>query len=305
MRFLTLLLFISVVLDARQGVLMPTQQSANLPTHTITGSVVNSFTGEPVPHARVRAQTARGPLFAFSGPDGRFSIDEVPEGHWMITAQRPGFETPDVQPDVGSQEKLYRTIGGTSNDFKLELTPDGGVTGVVNDSDGNPIAGIQVQALTESINQGRKQYLPSRGMETDDTGTYRINNLRAGSILIRTSAHPRLTSRFSPAAEAYPEFYYPNTPDIESAQSIVIKPGQEARADFNLTAAPVYSVSGTITGLPFNGRPTLVKPGEDGTQSGLSAMQYDPRTGHFVIHMVPARHEYIPLFLRWCCRRSI
>ncbi len=115
----------------------------------------------------------------------------------MITAQRPGFETQDVQPDVGSQEKLFRTIGGTTNDFKLELSPDGGLTGVVNDSDGNPIAGIQVQVLTESINQGRKQYLPSKGTETDDSGTYRIDNLRAGPILIRTSAHPRETSGLS------------------------------------------------------------------------------------------------------------
>ncbi len=83
---------------------------------------------------------------------------------------------------------------------------------------------------------------------------------------------------------------------MESAQSIVIKPGQEARADFNLTAAPVYSVSGTITGLPFNVWPTLVKSGENGTQSGLIPMQYDPHTGHFVIRMVPPGTSTFRLF---------
>ena len=205
-----------------------------------------------------------------------------------MTAKRPGFEALDMQPNFGPQKKLYQTVNATSNDFKLELTPEGSVTGVVNNADGNPIAGIHVQALTEIIDdQGRKRYLPRGGAATDETGTYCIENLRPGSILLRTSAHPLAANKFGPATEVYPESYYPNTPHIASAQPIEIKPGQGARADFSLTVTPVYSVSGTISGSPSNRRLMVMRLGEDGMQRGPSPLQYDPRTGQFVIRMVP------------------
>lgn len=48
----------------------------------ITGRVVGAGTGKPVPGVPVRVRQ----LLARTGPDGRFSFDNVPVGNWVLTA---------------------------------------------------------------------------------------------------------------------------------------------------------------------------------------------------------------------------
>ena len=303
MRCSTLVLCLTLPLWAQQTVPFqpspnPANQSpANKPKHTITGSVVNSVTGDVVSHALVRVETRPEPLFGFTGPDGRFSIDAVPEGRWAITAERPGFVNPrqNFRPGSSPMQSSY-SVGSGSNDFKIELTPESSVTGVVTDSDGNPIEQLQVQVFENYMNQGRKQQMFRGSAATDDTGTYRIDGLAPDSVLLHTMSRPvvgntvdvvagRLNGGFT---QAYPETYYPNTTDASSAQPIELKPGQEARADFNIAAAPVYSVTGTISGLPPNSHPMVQMIRGTSDSNMYRPVQYDGRTGQFSIRMLPA-----------------
>jgi hypothetical protein len=50
-------------------------------------------------------------------------------------------------------------------------------------------------------------------------------------------------------ASVYTTTYYPNEISAEHATPILLKPGEEARANFNLTRVPAHSVTGKVAGL--------------------------------------------------------
>src|SRR5579859_1232855 len=55
--------------------------------HSLTGTVVNSFTGEPVPWALVQV----GERAKLSDQNGNFSFDDLPYTSATIMAHKPGF----------------------------------------------------------------------------------------------------------------------------------------------------------------------------------------------------------------------
>ncbi|MGH9694811.1 MAG: carboxypeptidase-like regulatory domain-containing protein, partial [Bryobacteraceae bacterium] len=68
-------------------------QADNGQRYSLSGTVVNSATGEPVPHALVQFFLS-GVHVALSGPDGRFRFDNLPGGAATMSAQKPGFFSP-------------------------------------------------------------------------------------------------------------------------------------------------------------------------------------------------------------------
>ena len=58
---------------------------------TIKGTVVNAATGEPV--EGVRASLDDLNLLKLTGPDGSFTMTDVPLGPHTLTIQKEGFET--------------------------------------------------------------------------------------------------------------------------------------------------------------------------------------------------------------------
>ena len=75
---------------AQGGYVGPRAYDPNSPTHTVSGSVVNYATGEPIPRALVQLM---GPLQRSDLTDsqGSFRFDGVPEGRAMFMARKPGF----------------------------------------------------------------------------------------------------------------------------------------------------------------------------------------------------------------------
>ena len=74
------------------GLLVTVPLSAQNPTGTITGRVVDSTTQQPVPDASVSVEgTRRG---AISGPDGTFIVVGIPAGTHTVRVRRIGFSSP-------------------------------------------------------------------------------------------------------------------------------------------------------------------------------------------------------------------
>ena len=66
------------------------QDAGSQQTYTLSGSVANSATGEPVLHALVRTN-GTVQRFAFTDNEGHFQIDGMPLCQVTVTAQKPGF----------------------------------------------------------------------------------------------------------------------------------------------------------------------------------------------------------------------
>jgi hypothetical protein len=280
-----------IIIQSRTGPAREQQlaQGNSQARHTVTGIVTNSITAEPIRRALVRVN-GLGQHYAFTGPDGRFQIDGVPEGQVLITAQKPGFFDESSGPWPSAHPNAPVMIGPTTGDLALKLIPEARIQGRIVDSNGEPIESVPVQVMAEEIPNGRKQWQVRGASDTDENGAYRITDLQPGTYLVRTGTAPaRLKSANispggRPIAQVYAPAFYPNAPDKASAQAIAIKPGQEFQADFTLSSVRSLSVRGTVTGMQ-NGA-YLTCEDSDGAQ-GCSRSYVNPRTGKFVADLMP------------------
>src|SRR5579872_6077184 len=66
------------------------QRQATSEKHSLTGTVVNSFTGAPIPYALVQA----GEHAKLTDQNGNFSFEDLPYTSIGIVAHKPGFFEP-------------------------------------------------------------------------------------------------------------------------------------------------------------------------------------------------------------------
>ncbi len=253
--------------------------------YTVAGSVSNSVTGEPIRRALVHI----GQFAVFTGADGRFQMDGVIPGLYNATAQRPGFVDPTQTGQMSSPPPMIN-VGPNTPPVTLKLAPESVVEGRVLSNTGEPIENAQVQLLQEQIFNGRKMLQPTGNDETDDAGDFRIENLIPGKYYVRVLQKPVFGWAIALASgaasrQAYPEQFYPNAPDLASAQALELKPGESARVDFTLAPKPAFRISGVVVPAVSNGIfASLRNASGDETHVGV---RVNPRTGRWMLPFVP------------------
>jgi hypothetical protein len=276
------------------------QPSNSTARQTVKGTVVSSTGGEPIAGALVELSgTTQASQFA--GPGGSFQFENVPEGQVSITAQKPGFLNAAMQmTDPFAYRNSQFTVGPNMKDVQVKLIPECQLTGRVINSDGEPLHNVFLQIMSEQIFAGRTRWLHRGGASTDENGLYRIENLPPGRYLIRTASRAmfvNIPAALQQAAEqsdpistnvdlnlGYPSTYYPSAADMTAAQPLEIKPGEEARADFNIAPQHGFHVGGVVAGISND--PVMVSvEGPDG-QSVPIASRVNPRTGRFRLPLV-------------------
>ena len=132
---------------------------------TITGTVTNSLTGEPIAGANV---TANG-YSATTNSSGAYVIPDVPLGNYTVTASAAKYV---------NQSKTATVTAGTTTTLDFELTPlNGTISGIVTDSStGDPISEATVTANGMSAT-------------TNSSGAYTISDVPAGNYTVTVSAN--------------------------------------------------------------------------------------------------------------------
>lgn len=268
--------------------IMPSGAGQSKATVTVSGTVVNALTGTPIARALVRLAGAV-PAAVFTNESGRFQFDNVREGNAWLDAERPGFFREGVGPNAGSSGVMSMiSIGPNSKDVQIKLTPEARIEGRVTDSDGEPIEGVQIQVMGERIVAGRKQFAAYAMASTTGSGHYLIGGLMPGTYYVHTLLRAvfgdqrlgQMVRRNYPLA--YPVRYFPDSPDLASAQPQELKGGMDAEVDFTLPAQPTFRVSGTVTGAQNYLGVSLGESGE--TLPAHSA--FNRRTGQFAVSLV-------------------
>ena len=123
---------------------------------TFDGQVMNAVTGEPVRKALLTLEpTGKGdPVSAAAGLDGKFLFADVPPGAYQLQVRKEGFVAITIGSKGGPpglREPLVFASGDRKTAYTVKLTPRGVITGRVLDTDGDPIRGIPVAALSCSI----------------------------------------------------------------------------------------------------------------------------------------------------------
>ena len=169
---------------------------------TVSGRVSNMQSGEPLKKAALhlnlyqesRNTGANGETIGYIGtsePDGSFKFEAVEPGEYTLMGERTGY----VRTEYGSKSGMAGgTIvkldpGQTLTDLKMQLIPQVKISGIVVDEDGDPVAGMDVQALGRfPISGGKVRYFPMGQGKTDDTGAYRIANLMPGKYYVAATS---------------------------------------------------------------------------------------------------------------------
>jgi len=242
-------------------------------SYSLSGTVINAITGEPVRRAAVQVSGQNGSV-ALTDAGGHFVVEGLAEGNVFLKAMKPGFSE-----DEGSHPSSAQ-VGKDAPAVVLKLTPWAVISGRVTTKDEQPLEGFQIRILAKQNVAGRLIWTdqPNQALTNED-GEFRVVGLQAGTyyVAVDQSTVTTLSQKGVPNAreQIFAKVFYPGVSDLASATPIEIAPGQDAEANFTLSPELVYQVTGTLSG-PSNEVTGLTfsrKAGDDSDFTQTAALQ--------------------------------
>lgn len=235
---------------------------------TIAGSVVKSGTTIRQPLRNARLQLSGGPntMIVRSDSNGDFVFSSLPPGQYTVAVTCDGY----VRQQTA--KKIVLSRGQMAAKIGFELDPAPTAAGRVQDTLGEPIANVIVEALRRTYDvRGNARLSRAATGVTDDRGEYRIFWLDPGDYFFYAASPP--PSPAGPAADdpapenAVAPTYFPGVNTPEGARPVRLDIGSEVRVDFRLQHAALWSVNGhtmnEVSGRPMAAAVTLTPPSED------------------------------------------
>lgn len=253
-------------------------QTAGTTSGSISGRVLSGTA--PVARVLVTAELGDGsrPAQALTDDDGRYRLENVPPGRYLVTAERAGwiktyYGSPRPGRPPGSRVAV---TDGAQITLDIPIVRGGVIAGRIVDESGNPMTRVWPWLLEERVVGNRRviaratfQAVGSFERGTDDRGEFRLFGLPPGTYYLvvtpSIASGARLTSdaevrwAAQPAADAgappaqgtvagYAPYFFPGTTDPSNAQAIVIGPGQVREGlTWRVGFVNVARVAGSVT----------------------------------------------------------
>jgi hypothetical protein len=169
---------------------------------------------------------------------GKYVADALPRGSYSVAAQANGYVL-----SLDPRDPFHFRPGETAN---FTLKKGAAITGVVTNSNGDPVVGVPISAIVVRDSQGRPLGGPS-GLTryTDDRGVYRLFGLPGGIYIVAAAQRTTGSLLQTAYADDSPTYYPSSTRD--TAGEIVLQDGGEAPGiDIRYRGDHGYAVSGTI-----------------------------------------------------------
>ena len=231
MRLLTLFLAASSALPAAE-------------TYRVAGVIVDSETASPIANASISLSPyaqSRNVMAVISGADGGFAFD-APRGKYVLSAVIAGRSEllGETGPFTGLGEDVITGPDQDSAHLVFRWRRPAAIAGRVVDDQEEPVAGAMVRLLHPGVTNGHVQTAEVGQTQTDDRGEYRFWGIPGANYYVEVTAQPWWHSE---PPLTYGAVYYPGTGDASRAALLTVRPGEEARADFTLTAEPAATVT--------------------------------------------------------------
>ncbi|MGE5204571.1 MAG: MSCRAMM family protein [Chlamydiota bacterium] len=255
------------------------QVSAQSASYTLSGTVVNSVTGEPIRRALVQVG---GDRMQLTDSQGHFELSGLGAGSYSITAQKPGFF---------AESRLFSTTELTMLDVNrdiaaivVKLIPEGIIFGHIADENDDPLEGVFVRARDWRIVNGRRRLEFVGGQSTDEDGRFRFFGLMPGTYYVVASSD--LGRMGVLPHEGYATTYYPGVTQLAAASPIKLAAGQKVQADFVLRRHSMFRVTGQVTGYS-GGTLNSIQLTDPAGGERTWPPRFDSATGAFVARGVP------------------
>lgn len=241
------------------------------PASSVSGRIITAADSAPLKSARVvlvpetKGSGSISVHSALSDADGKFKIEGIPAGRYRFFASHNGYVDQQFQSSGADKGAVLALKAG--EDFKdalFRMTLAAVITGRVDDEDGQPMANIQVVALKRPSDDEKEdnpwlrhsELSTAAGAQTDDRGRYRLFGLKGGEYYIRaidqyTPTYGIFTTDSEVQASLGSEYapvFYPGTTQVGQAEAVLVRPADEAEADFILRRVKTVEVSGKVVG---------------------------------------------------------
>jgi hypothetical protein len=254
----------------------PAKQSSAATHYEITGAVINSIGGSPVPHCHLMPTLNNGRGGLVNRPNfgnrqfpalasefdcdasGHFIVTLPSAGMWHLVASARGFVSAAYDEHTPFSTAIVLTPEAPTANIEFRLSPEASIVGVVLDEAGEPVrnAQIMLQNVPQPNPGGPQPVGGTRGnARTDDRGMYELANLAPGDYRLSVHAQPWYvtnmqqtrtasdadTASLDPSLDfAYPVTWFPGVSDPAVAETIVLHAGDTRQADFHMV--PVASI---------------------------------------------------------------
>jgi Carboxypeptidase regulatory-like domain len=192
--------------------------AARAQTAAVEGIATNSLTGAPLPRVHVILRdpddTAATPYGALTTEAGKFSIQSIKPGTYLVSGSHVGFVMA-----LGARLSLHLKAEDKNGDLRVQLTPVGAISGCVTDAEGEPLEGAAVRVEGSPV---RNEFT------TDENGHFRIGGLAPGKYRVRASHE----SVFKSTISVRPEIRADGSVEVHSAATYypgVLKAKQPGR----------------------------------------------------------------------------
>jgi Carboxypeptidase regulatory-like domain len=229
----------------------------------VAGRVTNLFTGEPLRKVNVhlsqvsRQANAKAQGYGgLSDAQGYFRFEGISAGQYSLRGDRPGFLMTQYGAKGPGQSGTFITLqaGQEMTDLNFGLIPQAVITGRVLDEDGDPVSGIQVQALKQSWSRGKFRVMPLGGSGTNDLGEFRLGSLAPGKYFVAAQLFGTAAENEAPAIPGAQQLhqvrtFFPDSTSQDTASQITVAAGQTASGtDIHLQRVRTFHVRGKVAG---------------------------------------------------------
>lgn len=273
-RFVRLAIVVAALICSRIVAAEPAPPVSPATAFRITGVVLNSVDGSPVPHCHLSASLemrGRGPgpgprrqFPAAEGVDsdehGHFSLSVSSAGSWQLTATALGYVSQAYDQHENYSSAVVLTNATPVVDLVFRLPPESSIRGEVRDEAGEAVRNARVDLLSQQLPSPGDKTDPFRVRaltQTDDRGMYEFANLPPGQYRVMVEARPwyansNQSRRFNPTPATtdttasldpsldmtYQLTWFPGVGDSSQAETLALRAGDERRADFHLVPIP-------------------------------------------------------------------
>jgi protocatechuate 3,4-dioxygenase beta subunit len=242
--------------------------------------------GQPVRKATVQLAGVPGQYSAVTDTEGRFAIDDLKAGRYVLVAEHPGL----VQ--TGSQRVLI-ALSQDKSDVIVRLQPAAVITGKITDPDGDPMRDVGVIATRVGVTRAGNRHDFGNG-STNDLGEFRISDLRPGRYTVVATPQENLQAPSPSQKEkvadqfVYVATYYPGTVDKNQSAPVEAQGGGETPINFSVLTGKAYHVTGDVQGLPSSDIAQIMLTSEHGFET---QQQLGPDGKFDFPHLMPGTYH--------------
>jgi len=265
----------------------------------VEGRVCDAAAETAIGHAKVYLCGASDhktiPRCAMTTADGagRFAFAERQPGRYHVRVEADGYLSDFlIQDGRGTAE--FDLHGGDRKNANVRLWREATIKGRVLDELGRPMSGIDVAAIVEIFEGGRRYLSRTRDasiVSTNEKGEFQISQLRPGRYFLEAFSGRSTQRTRSIWDQGRLPVYFPNATAITAAAALCVDAGRENVIQFRLTPRSTYQVRGKLSfpsGSKRDFEPLVAVRDEKGDLIRGYAFQYDHKSERFMLGRLPS-----------------